>query len=312
MRRTITVDGYRPDGPTGDVVLTCVGRDLATPSGGGGTVLDEQRVEIRADFVGAQEIKHITAQPGVPGLDSLIGTPSRSRFRQAVREVLPERGNDGSLLLVLLDEVAIVTSLSRLALIQRETIDLRPDSGDPANRARRNVDLCAGWAAGSLMNQRVESGRAPMLTAGVAAPSWDDPDDELAWHAMPELPEDGFRRRRLLDLTKRTGSDLVDIDSVFRDSYVGRDGRESIIHEYGVTAALDRSTGRFTHAAARADVLPGPECQKAAGSAARIIGMRADEVLAYVRAEMTGTTTCTHLNDHLRALGDVHALLPHL
>ena len=50
------------------------------------------------------------------------------------------------------------------------------------------------------------------------------------------------------------------------------------------------------------------ERQNAVASAERLVGMAPEDVLAYVRAKMSGATTCTHLNDHLRALGDVHAL----
>ena len=55
-------------------------------------------------------------------------------------------------------------------------------------------------------------------------------------------------------------------------------------------------------------VLPWFECPEAAGSARRLVGDSLDGLRAHVRAEFVGASTCTHLNDALRALEDVPAL----
>ena len=39
------------------------------------------------------------------------------------------------------------------------------------------------------------------------------------------------------------------------------------------------------------------------------VGMAIDELRSHVREEFRGTTTCTHLNDALRSIGDLRALL---
>ena len=59
-------------------------------------------------------------------------------------------------------------------------------------------------------------------------------------------------------------------------------------------------------------MLPWFECPEAAGSAERLVGRPLDGLRASVRAEFLGTSTCTHLNDALRALEDVPALVRHL
>jgi hypothetical protein len=56
-------------------------------------------------------------------------------------------------------------------------------------------------------------------------------------------------------------------------------------------------------------VLPWTECPAAAASAGRLDGLRVDELRERVAKEFRGTTTCTHLNDLLRSLADLGALV---
>jgi hypothetical protein len=51
------------------------------------------------------------------------------------------------------------------------------------------------------------------------------------------------------------------------------------------------------------------ECPGAVGSAHRLAGMPLSELRPWVRRELTGVSTCTHLNDTLRSLADVTVLL---
>jgi hypothetical protein len=55
-------------------------------------------------------------------------------------------------------------------------------------------------------------------------------------------------------------------------------------------------------------VLPWQECPGAIGSATRIQGMTLSAMRDRVRAEFVGISTCTHLNDTLRAIADLDAL----
>jgi len=55
-------------------------------------------------------------------------------------------------------------------------------------------------------------------------------------------------------------------------------------------------------------VLPWQECPAAAASAQRLVGIDLAEVVARVRADFVGPSTCTHLNSTLRALADLQAL----
>jgi hypothetical protein len=55
-------------------------------------------------------------------------------------------------------------------------------------------------------------------------------------------------------------------------------------------------------------VLPYPECPWAAASAQRLEGVNVADLPTVVKQEFAGTSTCTHLNDLLRSLRDVHRL----
>jgi hypothetical protein len=56
-------------------------------------------------------------------------------------------------------------------------------------------------------------------------------------------------------------------------------------------------------------VLPWVECPGALASADRLTDMPVAELRDHVRREFKGTSTCTHLNDTLRSLGDVDVLV---
>jgi hypothetical protein len=114
------------------------------------------------------------------------------------------------------------------------------------------------------------------------------------------------RRRRLL--AEPDGGELR-VTSMFRDTFIDDSGAETVVHEYDLVASIARDAAVVTAIAASPGQLPGPDCPRAAGSATRLIGHSLEDVRAYVRAELVGVTTCTHLNDALRALGDLGWLL---
>jgi Protein of unknown function (DUF2889) len=190
------------------------------------------------------------------------------------------------------------------------------DDGRPWRRAEgmaelQVADLCAGFqAGGTIMRARADGTRGGGAhVTGPVAPSLERPDDPWSWHEFGELAVDGMRRRRRIDLRRSTDDPrAIEIDELFRDSHLGDDGFETIIHEYVVTAAVDSETGAFLRAEAIPHVLPWYECPQAAGSAGRLVGRPLEGLRPAVRAEFLGPTTCTHLNDTLRALEDIGTL----
>jgi hypothetical protein len=83
-----------------------------------------------------------------------------------------------------------------------------------------------------------------------------------------------------------------------------------VIHEYTVVAEVDPSHATITHGSAQAHTLPWVECIEAVGSGERLVGRPLHGLRPDVRAEFVGVTTCTHLNDTMRSIEDVRALLP--
>jgi hypothetical protein len=161
------------------------------------------------------------------------------------------------------------------------------------------------------MQARAEGSRGGGAhVTGPVAPDIERADDPWAHHELGELAPDSMRRRRRIDVRPgRPEPGLVEVDALFRDTHMGDDGFETIIHEYVVEAIVDPQTMTFVAIRAVPHVLPWYECPQAAASAERLIGAPLAGLRPVVRAEFLGATTCTHLNDTLRALEDVPALI---
>jgi len=122
-----------------------------------------------------------------------------------------------------------------------------------------------------------------------------------------------MRRRRRLDVVAdHTTGATHRLDVHFRDSHMDPDGEETVVHEYSLDGTVDAVRGRVVTLTARAHVLPWMECPGALASAGRLVGAPLDGLRSTVRRDFKGTSTCTHLNDMLRSLSDVGALVAEL
>ena len=309
VRRTVSIDAWRPAGAAGTLRVSALGRDLLTPRTGTATDLATARLELSIDLHDGCRILSMTAEPWWPKLDQLIGTSACSGFRRRLAAIAA--GYVGHLLFALLDDVPSAALLSRAPM---------QESGGPGEVPTRGpgwsppIDVCAGWVRNGWLSHNVAAGRTP---SDRAMPMPDGPTeaaDHLAWHSMADSPVGSVRRVRRLDVSAPLALPTVqvEIDSMFRDSLHRGDGQQVIMHEYGILAAADwpAMTTRTVHAQPR--VLPGPECPLAAGSADRVIGRPLVELREFIGTELAGVSTCTHLNDALRLLGDAAALAPEL
>ena len=101
----------------------------------------------------------------------------------------------------------------------------------------------------------------------------------------------------------------IEVDAMFRDSFIDIEGRERVLHEYAVHATLEANEGRVLAVQPAPRVLPHLECPVAGASTQRLIGMPCADLRDLVSSTLFGPSTCTHLNDLMRSIADVPALL---
>lgn len=309
IRRTSSIDTSRHGGVGGAIAsVDARARDLSTNLDGSAANLDEARLHLEVD----QPAHHVVSIDD-PRLEALVGARVGSGFRRWVTEVMGARRQDDSLRYLLLDDLPGATLVSGVAVQHAETAAGRnfPSESGPQVQAYvlAQADICAGWDADGVMLRAFRADGHLPTPLGPLAPALGDPGDTMAWHEMPPLTPHATRRCRRLDLGL-VGSDATcTFDAHFRDSHVDGDGVERVVHEYTLRGTIDAAarTARAIEPGAR--VLPWLECPAALDSADRILGIPLVDLREHVRAELTGLSTCTHLNDMLRSLADIPAML---
>jgi hypothetical protein len=294
LRRTSTIDTHPAGTQRSDVDLRA--RDVVSRGPGAVDVLG--RVGVRAHLA-ERVIENIGVDPDDERLAQLAGSRVGPGFRATVGKLLPHEVATAGLLHLLLDDWVGAALVSGYG-VQHAAITLGIEEKLPAGTADHMAGICAGFAAdASLVPYARRNGTIPSVHGPLAPPL--DPD---GIHSVEPLRPHGMRRLRRLDLSPTGG-----FDAHFRDSHVDGDGVETIVHEYTVEGSIDASARTVTSVAASVRVLPWQECPGAIGSAARITGMSLSDMRDRVRGEFVGTGTCTHLNDTLRAVADLGALL---
>jgi hypothetical protein len=278
------------------------GRDLWTGPDGEGDVVSEASLEATIAYVQNRTVRSIAVEPEAPSLGGLEGMRVSGGFRAAMEDALPEEDRTASLRYQLLDELPSATLVSGNAIAAG---GLHPARG--SFDLSRQADICAGWATGgTILVEADQTGQVPIVTGPVAPPL--ETDDPLAWHRLGPMPPHTMRRWRRIDVWRPEPGGPLAVEAFFRDSHVDAEGLETVVHEYLVTADVEPGTYRFLSCRAALGVLPWAECPGALASASRIEGTTPHDLRPRVRETFKGTSTCTHLNDTLRAL----AALPHL
>ncbi len=308
VRRTSTVDALCPDNVESPLVLVGRARDLRTASDhpvseGNAEVVAEASTRVTIDYFGGRTVTGVHCDPAIADSDSLLGARAGAGFRTALDQAMPRLTAEGTLLGLLLDEVPVVTLISGSAIA-------RAIGKQPTTATMPPVNVCAGWVAGGKMDVANREDRSALMGRGATAPPLDDSSDPLGWHVTAPLPPGSIRRRRRIDVSPGPQPGEAVVEGLFRDTYCEPDGSESIIHEYAINATVDLATGTVRSTDATPHVLPGPDCPLAVASVSRVVGQRLVGLRDGLRTALTGPTTCTHLTDQLRALADVHALLP--
>ena len=298
IRRTSSIDMHL--GP-GGLTLHANARDLVTHGDSDTTVTSEATVAASVDSTGV--LARLVAEPDRGNAARLVGVPVSSGFRRAVRHAYPDDVATSTVMALLLDELPVATLISGYARLY---------SGDVPAAAYRDgmkSDICSGWRTDGTMMRSVRAGAGVPVTVGPPAPEVrvDLDIDPLGWHQIGSLTAGSMRRRRLVDV--HTDGNQWSVYAMFRDSHRPVAGVETVLHEYTLTATVDATSRVFRTCTAVPRVLPWVECPVAAASAERLVGRDVDATRDVVRSDLRGTSTCTHLNDLLRSLGDVGALV---
>jgi hypothetical protein len=307
VRRTSHVDMViSSEGIAGPLQLLGRARDLYTDGTGTGTVISEAQVEAGLD--GERRLRTLQTSPQIPGTDLLKGLLVGPGFRSALSQAAGPEATARSPLYLLLDDLPVAALISGYAALYRSGpggvgSDLAAPGPDRTRMLR--ADICSGWRSDGTMMVALRSGRSLPVSVGPQAPRMEDPDDPLGWHHLEEMRDGSMRRQRLIDVA---GDNPLVVQAMFRDSHKAVDGLETVLHEYSVEATVNAENMRVESCQAAPHSLPWPECPEAAGSALRLIGEDVQNLREFVRANLSGVGTCTHLNDLLRSMADVAVL----
>ena len=311
VRRTSHVDMVlSSDAIGGPLQLLGGARDLYTDATGAGTVISEAQVDAGLD--GERRLRTLRTSPQIPGTDSLKGLVVGPGFRSALSEAAGREATTRSPLYLLLDDLPVAALISGYAALYRSgpggsgsgLVSLGDRSGPDRTRMLR-ADICSGWRSDGTMMVALRSGQSMPVSVGPKAPRMEDPDDPLGWHHLEGMRDGSMRRQRLIDVA---GDNPLIVHAMFRDSHKAVDGLETVLHEYSVEATVNPEDMRVESCKAAPHSLPWPECPEAAGSALRLIGEEVQNLRDFVRANLSGIGTCTHLNDLLRSMADVTVL----
>lgn len=290
MRRTSTID-TRPDEAVGHTVELRARDARFGPSGA-------------VDVVGETVVRARLAERVIDGIDgddprlpALRGARVGQGFRARAAALLGDDVQRATLLNLLLDDWVGASLVTGYGVQHANIIDgVEQPMADVV--ADHLAGVCSGFAPAA---SAVEYTRRNLLMPCALGPAAPVLAEEPAMHPTNPIGAHGMRRLRRLDLTSDDS-----FDAHFRDSHVDGDGTETVVHEYAVSGRL--RDGVIAALDARACVLPYRECPGALASASRIVGMPIMELRNHIRTEFVGTSTCTHLNDTLRCLGDLGAL----
>ena len=306
MRRTSSIDVCWPEGVAGNRRLIGRARDVVTPRTGGPPIVRAED-SFEAVIDPNRMIVAIAAEPARPVLSRLVGERGGGHLREVLENVIPEERRNATPLYLILDDISGVSLVSSWAWSQWNpdwlaTARAAMQGTDMEKYMQNRVGICTGFAPGSsafdLQADRSGAARAPDLR---------NPDDPEGWHAFTcQEGGPGMRRARRIDVW--VDGDIV-IDSAFQDSASTPEGERAVVHEYRLMASADPTTFRLKSIEAEPRVLPFVECPGATLNVSRLVGTDISRLRETVLAELKGTAGCTHLNDALRALAEVPALV---
>lgn len=299
VRRTTSVDLVWGDGAL-ELYVDGRARDVVALHNGDFVIAE---TAMRAVLSADRTLLRLELDPPDGRTAPLLGSRLGGRFRTVVTEFFTAEGP--TTVVQLLDDLPIATVIAGYSWFRAgsRTGGVSLPAGPTAARLR---DVCSGWREGGTMLSSVAGGQGIPLQDCPPAPPIEHPDDPEGWHARPSLAPGAMRRCRRIDVAP--GAPPV-VHAMFRDTHGEPDGTEVVLHEYTVSASIELPTSRLTQIVATPLVLPAPECPLAASQVSILEGVRLADLHSTVGEELAGTRGCTHLNDLLRSLVGVSALL---
>jgi hypothetical protein len=280
-----------------------------TPPAGGPPVIcaeDEFEALLRWD----RTILSIEARPERPALSRLPGERGGGRLRQVLREAVPDELGRATPLYLILDDISGTSLVAGWAWTQWDpdwlaNIQTVMSNPEIAKAFATREGVCIGFAPGASVLSTEST-----MALGSPVPDLRHPEDPEGWHEFPAR-EEGIAMRRARRIDVRL-DDVIVIDAAFQDSATTPAGGRAAVHEYSLTMTADPTSLTVLSLHAEPRILPQPECPSATANLSRLLGTKLPALRENVFAELKGTAGCTHLNDALRALADVPALLAYL
>ncbi len=298
-----------PGGLGSQMRLSGRARDLKTERDGLAVVRAED--EMRVGMSPTRTIDDIEVEPGRPTIADLVGATAGRGLRAAIDAAIPDDRRRHTPLALLLDDIAGASVISGFAWSRYGGVKSDwPPRGDSGAPRRPMMGVCSGFRPGSSALQPDGTISEEARSAAVVVGPLVDPDDPIGWHHLDPLTGVAMRRARRMDVWPEGAT--YRIDAHFRDCCA--DERLGLIgvHEYTIEATIDADQLVVTTLVAIPRVLPFAECPAAAANMDRLLGQPLPGLRGRVVEILNGIDCCTHLNDALRALADVSALLPAL
>jgi len=312
IRRTTSIDVTWPDGPEGERRMEGHSRDIFALADG------TDRVRAEASMVAMiaedRSISAISANPAPAAIGKLVGERGGGHLRLVLRELMPELLAQGSPLYLLLDDISGTSLVSQWAMSQwlpgwqDRMRELASGSSPELSAFASRIDVCWGFRQDSTAIKDIDL----RVKTDEAADGGDlrNPADPIGWHALPESQGMAFRRARRIDVWRDPGTEgAIQIEASFQDSAPRPQGPRAALHEYIVRVTADPQTLAITALEPEPRVLPFWECPGTIPNAKKLIGTTLPAMREAVHDKLRGPVGCTHLNDALRAMAEVPAML---
>jgi hypothetical protein len=287
-----------------DVRVTGAARDEVKSSDRRVAVVDETAIEVETD---GGTIARFDTDGTAFDASVFVGHPLRQGFRRRAREVYVD---DGGTFGLLLDDIsgAMVAAgyVHAMGWDEEPSPGAAPTGPPPGSKERQllQADLCSGWRSDGAMMTMLRAGQ-PMQFNPVA-PVASLPDGADGWPTRP-IPTPGLRRHRRIDVAPV--GEQWRVDAWFRDTYRNPAGEHGALHEYTVDMVVDARDHTVVDVRATPHALPWDECPAAADAVHHLLGMPVDDLRATVQKTIVGIECCTHLNNELRELADLPAMV---